>query len=78
MCAQNLINIYLHEELQDSIAELIVTAILSLVLTSGERPFNYPPAYFAMLLQQIITNGQNDQLKGLRKLAEEKMAQIFA
>ena len=77
MCASNLQNLYLHEELIESVPEVLLTTLLSLML-SHERPLSQPPVYYAMLLNSIIQSSKDsDNLKKLKVMAEEKIAKMF-
>jgi hypothetical protein len=67
MAAQNLMNFYLAEDIADSVGDVILSTILSLVLTH-EKPFSdLSPLYFAILLNSIITqSGSHDKLRKLK------------
>lgn len=49
MCAQNLLNMHLAEEVKDALPEVILSAVLSLTVHS-EKPFYDKPAFFTILL----------------------------
>jgi hypothetical protein len=54
MAAQNLMNFYLAEEIADSVGDVILSTIFSLVLTH-EKPFSdFTPLYFAILLNSMV------------------------
>jgi len=67
MAAQNLMNFYLAEDIADSVGDVILSTILSLVLTH-EKPFSdLSPLYFAILLNSIvIQSGSHDKLRKLK------------
>jgi hypothetical protein len=67
MAAQNLMNFYLAEDIADSVGDVILSTILSLVLTH-EKPFSdLSPLYFAILLNSIVTqSGSHDKLRKLK------------
>jgi len=54
MTAQNLMNMYLAEELQECLPDVVITAIYSLLLSHRQHPHDQPPAFYAMLLHQLI------------------------
>ena len=76
MAAQNLINFYLHEELQDHVGEVIVQTVLS-VLLSTSAPFSeLPPVYLAILMTTMVNT--QDKLRKLKQQMESEFsAQIF-
>lgn len=77
LCAHNLVNLYLDDELQDATPDVITCCILSLVLTH-ERPFIHPPVYHAVLLNSIINASKEvENLKKMKVVAEEKIAKLF-
>ena len=53
MCAQNLLNMHLAEEVKDALPEVILTAVLSLTVHS-EKPFYDKPAFFTILLNSLL------------------------
>ena len=79
MCAHNLLNLYLAEELIEAVPEVILSCIFSLLL-SHERPFTEPPLFFAVLLNQMVNSSREiESLKKLKSFAEDKFSkQVFA
>ena len=53
MCAQNLLNMHLAEEVKDALPEVILTAVLSLTV-HPEKPFYDKPAFFTILLNSLL------------------------
>lgn len=79
MCAHNLLNLYLSEELKEAMPEVLLSCLLSLLL-SHERPFTEPPLFFAVLLNQMVNSSREiESLKKLKSFAEEKFSKyVFA
>jgi hypothetical protein len=75
MAAQNLVNFYLNEELSDSIADVILHTVFSLIL-NYEKPFgDLTPLYYAILLNSMVgISRDNEKLKKLKQQAEEKFS----
>lgn len=80
MAAQNLVNFYLSEELSDSVADVILHTIFSLVVTH-EKPFSdLTPLYFAVMLNTMVNMSRDhDKLKKLKHHIEDKFSKsVFA
>jgi hypothetical protein len=74
MCAHNLLNLYLAEELKEAMPEVLLSCLFSLLL-SHERPFTEPPLFFAVLLNQMVNSSREiESLKKLKSFAEEKFS----
>ena len=66
MCAKNLLDMYLAEEVKDAMPEVILTAVLSLIAHS-EKPFFDKPAFFTVLLNSML-----EQAKSIEHLKKFK------
>ena len=65
----------MNEELSDSIADVILHTVFSLLL-NHEKPFgDLTPLYYAILLNSMVsTSRDNEKLKKLKQQAEEKFS----
>jgi hypothetical protein len=65
MAAQNLVNFYLNEELQDNIADVLLHTIFSLVLSDKHE---LTPLYYAVLLNSMVNMSRdNEKLKKMKQ-----------
>lgn len=78
MAAQNLVNFYLNEELADSVGDVILQTIFSLIVTN-EKPFSdLTPLYYAVLLNTIVSMSRDhEKLKKLKQNVEEKFSKTI-
>ena len=79
MCTANLLSLYLSEELIEALPEVLLSCLFSLLLTH-ERPYSEPPIFYAVLLSSMINSSRDQEsLKKLKTLAEEKFSKcVFA
>ena len=69
MTASNLMNMYLAEELQEYLPDVVIVAIYSLLLSHRQAPHDQPAAFYAMLLHQMIEQSKTtDAPAPFRKL----------
>jgi len=61
MTADNLMNMYLAEELSDQLPDVLLVTIYSLMLGHKQAPHDLPPAFFAMVLSQLIEQSNDSK-----------------
>lgn len=77
MAAQQFVNLYLCEDLQDQIPDVILHTIFSLVVTT-DKPFtDITPLYLAVFLNTVCNTARDvDKLKKLKLKAEDKFTKL--
>lgn len=65
MAAQNLINFYLHEEIQDHVGDVVVQTVLSCLLSTNAPFSELPPVYLAILMTTMLST--QDKLRKLKQ-----------
>jgi hypothetical protein len=58
MCSQNLLNMYLAEEVKHALPEVLLTVVFSLSVHSS-KPFYDKPAFFAVLLNSLLEHSKS-------------------
>ena len=77
MTAQNLMNMYLADELSEQLPDVLLVTIYSLMLGHRQAPHDLPPAFFAMVLSQLIESS-NDINKPTFKKLQSRAEDILA
>lgn len=69
MAAQNLINMYLEEDIRDALPNIILNVILSSLLDLNKRtPNSKKPVFYAVLLNSVIN--QSEKVESFKKFKE--------
>ena len=75
LAAQNLLNMYITDELKECLPEVILTALFSLVVHS-EKPFHGPVVFFTILTNSLIEQSKGiESLKKFKGQLEDQLAQ---
>lgn len=78
MAATQFVNLYMCEDLQDQIPDVILHAVFSLVVTA-DKPFtDITPLYLAVFLNTVCATARDgDKLKKLKLKAEDKFTKMI-
>ena len=76
MTASNLLNLYIADEYKESLPQVILTALLSLVVHS-EKPFHSQSVFFTILTNSLIEQSKTlESMKKFKGQVEDHLARF--